>query len=195
MLPEQKIEISKAHFDHARECLLDAKMLLTGERYLDVDRLQCVERFMDAPCQMPSALDDLSVEEAHRIAELHKAGRDDQIPYKAMMLTTMVAQANRIVKYEHGPESFRMSLCAIAIGDVAIVGTPGEVFTGVGRGLKQAEGWKLVCPVINVNQKEGYFPMLDCYTEGGYEARSSRYRAGTAELIIEEGKKMLSELR
>lgn len=163
--------------------------------YLDVDRLQCVERFMDAPCQMPSALDDLSVEEAHRIDELHKAGRDDQIPYKAMMLTTMVAQANRIVKYENGPESFRMSLCAIAIGDVAIVGTPGEVFTGVGRGLKQAEGWKLICPVINTNQKDGYFPMLDCYTEGGYEARSSRYRAGTAELIIEEGKKMLSELR
>ena len=33
MLPEQKIEISKARFDHAKECLQDAKMLLTGERY------------------------------------------------------------------------------------------------------------------------------------------------------------------
>ena len=33
MLPEQKIEISKARFDHAKECLLDAKMFLTGERY------------------------------------------------------------------------------------------------------------------------------------------------------------------
>ena len=33
MLPEQKIEISKARFDHAKECLLDAKMLLTAERY------------------------------------------------------------------------------------------------------------------------------------------------------------------
>lgn len=33
MLPEQKIEISKVRFDHAKECLQDAKMLLTGERY------------------------------------------------------------------------------------------------------------------------------------------------------------------
>ncbi|MFQ9826490.1 MAG: HEPN domain-containing protein [Oscillospiraceae bacterium] len=33
MLPEQKIEISKARFDHAKECLQDAKLLLTGERY------------------------------------------------------------------------------------------------------------------------------------------------------------------
>lgn len=33
MLPEQKIEISKARFDHAKECLQDAKLLLTGGSY------------------------------------------------------------------------------------------------------------------------------------------------------------------
>ena len=33
MLPEQKIEISKARFDHAKECLQDAKLLLAGESY------------------------------------------------------------------------------------------------------------------------------------------------------------------
>ena len=33
MLPEQKIEISKARLDHAKECLQDAKLLLAGESY------------------------------------------------------------------------------------------------------------------------------------------------------------------
>ena len=33
MLPEQKIEISKARFDYARECLQDAKLLLAGRSY------------------------------------------------------------------------------------------------------------------------------------------------------------------
>ena len=33
MLPEQKIEISKARFDHAKECLQDAKLLLAGESH------------------------------------------------------------------------------------------------------------------------------------------------------------------
>ena len=33
MLPEQKIEISKARFDHAKECLQDAELLLAGESY------------------------------------------------------------------------------------------------------------------------------------------------------------------
>jgi hypothetical protein len=36
--------------------------------------------------------------------------------------------------------------------------------------------------------------MQDSYDEGGYEARSSRYKAGTAELIIEEGKALLDTL-
>jgi hypothetical protein len=37
--------------------------------------------------------------------------------------------------------------------------------------------------------------MQDSYDEGGYEARSSRYMAGTAELIIQEGKALLDTLR
>lgn len=163
--------------------------------YMDVDSLKCKEIVFDAPSQMPSDIDDITVEEAHHINDLHLAGRDEELPYKAMMLTTMVAQAGRIVKYEHGPESFPMMLSAIAIGDVAVFGMPGECFTGVGQGLKLAKGWKMVCPVINTNQKEGYFPMMDCYKEGGYEARSSRFRMGTAELIIEEGTKLLDSLR
>ena len=33
MLPEQAIEISKVRFDHAKECLRDAKLLLAGGSY------------------------------------------------------------------------------------------------------------------------------------------------------------------
>ncbi|MDO4488138.1 MAG: hypothetical protein Q4B67_03525 [Eubacteriales bacterium] len=163
--------------------------------YMDVDSVKYVENVFEAPSQMPSDIDDITVEEAHRINDLHLAGRDAELPYEAMMLTTMVAQASRIVRYEHGPESFPMLISAFAIGDVAIFGMPGECFTGVGRGLKEAEGWKMVCPVINTNQKEGYFPMKDCYEGGGYEARSSRFKMGTAELIIEKGLELLDSLR
>jgi len=41
----------------------------------------------------------------------------------------------------------------------------------------------------------GYFPMQEAYDEGGYEARSSNFKAGIAELIIDEGKKLLDTLR
>ena len=111
------------------------------------------------------------------------------------MLTTLVADAARKVRLEHGPEFFPMNLTGIAIGNVAIAGIPGEPFTGIGRGLKKAEGWELVLPMCLTNGSQGYFPMRDSYDEGGYEARTCNFKAGVAELIIEEGTKMLDGLR
>ena len=127
--------------------------------------------------------------------ELHTAGKDHEIPYKGMMLTTVVARAARMVRLENGPDAFEMPLSAIAIGPVAMLGLPGEPFTGVGRGLKEAEGWELILPTCNTNAKEGYFPMLECYEEGGYEAGSSNFKAGVAELLIEAGISMLNSLK
>ncbi|MBO4297298.1 MAG: hypothetical protein J5998_00750, partial [Clostridia bacterium] len=59
---------------------------------------------------------------------------------------------------------------------------------------KEAEGWSLVIPTCLTNGAHGYFTMKDAYDEVGYEARSSRFKAGVAELLIEEGKKLMSEL-
>ena len=92
-------------------------------------------------------------------------------------------------------EAFDVSFSGIAIGNVSLFAIPGEPFTGIGRGLKLAEGWDMVLPCCLTNGNEGYFPMQDSYDEGGYEARSSRYKAGTAELIIKEGKALLDTLR
>ena len=79
-------------------------------------------------------------------------------------------------------------------GPVAMLGIPGEPFNGIGLGIKEAKGWEVVMPTCLTNGSEGYFPMQDSYDEGGYEARSSRYKADTAELIIEEGKALLDTL-
>ena len=117
------------------------------------------------------------------------------IPFEAMMLTTVLANSARLVRLENGPDFFPMLFSALSIGDVAFFGIPGEPFNGVGRGLKATEGWKMVIPCCNTNAKEGYFPMIDSYEEGGYEASGSNFKAGTAEKIIEEGKSILATLR
>ena len=112
-----------------------------------------------------------------------------------MMLTTVVAEAARMVRLENAPDTFPMLFSAIAIGDVALFGIPGEPFNGVGRGIKESEGWRMVIPTCLTNASEGYFPMMDSYDEGGYEARSSSFKAGVAERIIEEGKAILASMR
>ena len=132
---------------------------------------------------------------AREIAALHRSGRDKDIPFEAMELTTVVAEAERMLRLENGPEAFTMPLSAVYIGDIAFIGVPGEPFGGVGRALKDAKGWSAVLPCCITNGYEGYFPMRDSYEEGGYEARSSVYAAGAAERIIDEGLKLLSEIR
>ena len=70
-----------------------------------------------------------------------------------------------------------------------------EPFMRIGKGLKETEGWDLVLPTCMTNGSQGYFPMKDAYEQGGYEARSSYFKEGVAETMIEEGKKLLAELR
>ena len=161
-------------------------------KYVDVDSIRCAQKFLRVPANLPTAEE---LPEAKHINELHVAGRDSELPYTGMMLTTMVAAAARKVRLENGPEFFEMPLSAIAIGPVAMFGVPGEPFTGVGRALKEADGYELVLPTCNTNAKEGYFPMLECYEEGGYEAGSSNFKAGVAELLIESGLELLKELK
>ena len=161
-------------------------------QYVDVDSISFLRRTIEVPSNMPTPEE---LVQAEKINALHEAGRNAELPYSGMMLTTMVAEAGRMVKLKDGPASFPMELSGLAIGPVALIGLPGEPFTGIGRGLKLAEGWDLVLPCCLTNGNEGYFPMQEAYDEGGYESQSSFFKAGVAELLIEEGAKVLNELR
>ena len=160
--------------------------------YTDVEAIRYVQKTLQVPSNMPKPED---MAEAHRINNLHLAGKDAELPYEGMMLTTVVAEAGRMVRLEHGPEAFPMYLGGIAVGNMVLASIPGEPFTGIGRGIKEAAGWELVLPMCLTNGSEGYFPMAEAYAEGGYEARSSAFREGVAELIIEESKNLLDSLR
>ena len=181
------------HARHIARVVTGAVMSVYDKvEYTEVDDISYMQRVVDIPSNKATA-EELVL--AHKYNDLHNAGRDDLIPYEAMMLTTVVAEAGRMVRLENAPDAFPMLFTALNIGGVGFFGIPGEPFTGVGRGIKTAEGYKLVLPCCNTNAKEGYFPMKDSYEEGGYEARSSNFKAGTAERIIEEGLKMLDEIK
>ena len=182
-----------AHSRHMGNVVAGALMNVYEKvEFLPVDEIKFVEEIVNVASNKPTP-DEM--EEARYIHKMHTEGKDAELPYKGMMLTTMVADAGRKVRLENAPEFFPMNLTAIKIGDVAFIGIPGEPFTGIGMGLKEAQGWKMVCPTCLTNGSRGYFPMQDSYDEGGYEARSSSYKAGVAETIIEQGTKILDCLR
>lgn len=160
--------------------------------YVPADSLHAMKRMLVHPSNMPAPED---MPEAHRINDLHQAGKDAELPWEGMLLTTMVAEAERMVQLEHGPEKFDLCMGALTIGNVALVGIPGEPFTAIGRTLKAAPGWDLVLPLCCCNGYEGYFPTMDAYLEGGYEARSSIFKAGVAEAVAQTGLDMLDTIR
>ncbi len=182
-----------AHSRHMGNVVAGALMNVYEKvEFIPVNEIKFVEEVVNVASNMPTPEE---MEEARYIHQMHLDGKDAELPYKGMMFTTMVADAERKVRLENGPEFFPMNLTAIKIGDVAFLGIPGEPFTGIGMGLKEAKDWKMVCPTCLTNGNRGYFPMKDSYDEGGYEARSSSYKAGVAETIIAEGTKILDNLR
>ncbi len=160
--------------------------------YVDVDSIKFARKIIELPSNMPTP-EEMPL--AHKYNELHDAGRDDEIPFEGMELTTVIADACRKVHLENGPESFFLSMSAVAIGNIALLGMPAEPFNAVGVGIKEAEGWDMVMPTCMTNGREGYFPTKDAYDEGGYEAKTSLYKAGAAEQLIREGKDLLATLR
>ncbi len=161
-------------------------------KYVDVDSIDIVKKDIAVAANRPTP-EELPL--AHKYKELHEQGRDDLIPYKAMQLTTVVAEAIRMCRLENGPDNFYLPLTGVKIGEVALLGIPGEPFTDIGVGIKEAEGWGIILPCALTNGNQGYFPMQSAYDEGGYETRSSSYKAGVAETIIKEGKALLDEMK
>lgn len=159
--------------------------------YVDVDELRVLEKVVKVPSNKAKP-EQLPL--AHKYKELHDAGRDDLIPYTAMELTTVVAEAVRMCKLENGPDFFELPLTGLKIGPIGFCGIPGEPFTDIGRELKKTEGYRCILPMALTNGSEGYYPMRSAFDEGGYEARSSRYQGGVAEQIIADGQALLKEL-
>ena len=160
--------------------------------YIDVDSIDIIHKTVTVNANRPQPED---LPRAHLYKDLHDAGRDEDIPYTAMELTTVVAEANRMCALENGPDAFYLELTGVRIGSVALIGLPGEPFTDIGVQIKDTEGWDMIMPCCITNGYEGYFPTKDAFDEGGYEARSSNYQSHVAEVLVSGGKELLKELK
>ena len=161
--------------------------------YVPVDSMKILHKTLEIPANVPTAQE---LPQAKLYKQLHDEGRDDEIPYTAMELTTVVAEACRMCALEHGPESFAIDLTGLQIGPVALIGIPGEPFTDIGVRIKDTEGWAAIMPCCLVNGSDCcYFPTEAAFSEGGYEARSSKYKSSVARILVDGSKELLNELK
>ena len=143
---------------------------------------------------LPSHQENDRLDEARHIWTLHDSGRDDELPFKEMALTTAVAEAKRIIALENGPASFPFWLSALKIGDLCFAGIGGEPFTEIGNRINEASPFAETVLCCLTNTYGGYIPVTSAYAEGGYEARSSSLAPGGDDIIVDGMMKLLNSL-
>jgi hypothetical protein len=87
---------------------------------------------------------------------------------------------------------------AVLIGDVAIVGVPGEFFTRLGQEIKRRSPFRYTYVFELANDYIGYLPDQRGFDRGGYQVWTGLHsflERGTGELIVSEAVELLGRLQ
>ena len=83
----------------------------------------------------------------------------------------------------------------IALGDVAWVSLPGEIFVELGLAIKKGSPFRHTLIAELANGSIGYVPDRAAYPQGNYEVVSARCAEGSGELLVEAASRLLKEVR
>ena len=81
------------------------------------------------------------------------------------------------------------------IGDLPIVGLPGEVFAELGMEIKEQLGVLPALVISLSNDSPGYIPNKQAFEEGGYESSVSPLTPGCGELLASEAVALAKAIR
>ncbi|MHC4542151.1 MAG: neutral/alkaline non-lysosomal ceramidase N-terminal domain-containing protein [Planctomycetota bacterium] len=84
----------------------------------------------------------------------------------------------------------------LKLGDIYILGLPGEVLVEVGLPIKKQAGLEELFIVTISNDAIGYVCHRDAYDEGGYEpGTATRLAKGAGELMIEQALELIEQIK
>ena len=69
----------------------------------------------------------------------------------------------------HQGEARQTRLQIIRLGDIALVGIPGEMFARLGLELRRRSPFRHTCVIGLANEEIGYIPDRQAYADGGYQ--------------------------
>jgi hypothetical protein len=133
-----------------------------------------VSREVDLPLRVVS---EDQAREARSVVDCSKDGPDAIFAQEVLHLAKNPSRRVRTV------------VQAIRIGEIALLGLPGEVFAGIGLEIKSRSPFRHTGIAELANDYVGYLPTDRAFEEGGYEvrlARSSRVDKGTEEILVRE---------
>ena len=155
--------------------------------------------------RLPSFQENDKLEEAKKIVALYHDGRLDEIivgdgnrdniPGYETERTIVIAEADRRVQLEHGPEFFDQLASAVRIGDIVFAGLPGEPFAEIGMRILDKSDYQMTVLCCITNGGTTYYPTSIAYEHGGYESRCSFLRKGSDDILVDRLSKLIQNLK
>ncbi|HWQ54827.1 MAG TPA: hypothetical protein VN442_14165 [Bryobacteraceae bacterium] len=105
-----------------------------------------------------------------------------------------VQAAKVLAVHKRNGQPVRAEIQVIAVGPVAFVGIPGELFVELGQRIKKTSPFRYTFIVELANDSIGYIPTREAYAEGSYEPTSTSLAAGAGEQIADTAARLLKRL-
>jgi neutral ceramidase len=136
------------------------------------------------------ALRRLQFVEASDEVKLDALKKEIKFPAKKLIPADGEREADKAVEY------ITTEMQVLQLGDVYILGLPGEVLAEVGLEIKKRAGIEKLFIISLSNDAIGYVCHSRAYEEGGYEPGSATNLAkGAGEIMIKEALDLLKEMR
>jgi hypothetical protein len=110
-------------------------------------------------------------------------------------LEVLQEQNRRDRRVDMARRELATAMTIVTIGDLAIVGIPGELFVELGLAIKATPHFAQTFVAGYCNDLIGYIPTRAAYAEGGYEVDTARIAAGSGETIVDTARAALAAMR
>ncbi|MFB3826502.1 MAG: hypothetical protein ACE15B_07015 [Bryobacteraceae bacterium] len=147
-------------------------------------RVRALSRTIDLPLVKVTAQE---VEESRKVLA-------EPPPQNVDFTIERVKAAKVMAVHKRNGEPVRAEMQVIAVGPVAFVAVPGELFVELGQSIKKASPFRYTFIVELANDSIGYIPTRQAYAEGSYEPASTPLAPGAGEKIVETAADLLKRL-
>ena len=141
----------------------------------------------------------------YRMREFDEAREEAAVKYWSETYTPANPEANqqvfRAMRAEMAPlqgQERQTWLQVIRLGEIALVGVPGELFAALGLEIRRRSPFRYAYVIGLANDTVGYIGNRDAYDLGGYQLWAGLHSPsapGTGEAMVEQALAMLHEVR
>jgi len=147
----------------------------------------------DCATQTQASLDNHRGGDGYQLKRL----RDHHAQSRAVLsaLEALEEQNRRDRRVDMARHELATAMTIVTVGDLAIVGIPGELFVELGLALKATPHFVQTFVAGYCNDLIGYIPTRAACSEGGYEVDTARIAAGSGETMVETALAALAAMR